>query len=187
MVRLLPSKRWSRERLQRITTTPSLERPIALEQIEGSANPHDVPDAPHDDHLDVDDEPKHTQPRRVKNTLRDLKGVGFTPNCPKCNLHLSGENATAHYSHHTELCRTRVYEELRKAGSSKIISADASGRTRSGPSQSSSSKEPILLAREDADDVEEFGVQLDGDDVLLKDLVADAPVNPSVSDEKACA
>lgn len=44
MFRLVEGKRWSRHRLERITTTPSTERPMALDRIEDGFQPHAAPE-----------------------------------------------------------------------------------------------------------------------------------------------
>ena len=160
--------------------TPITEKPIALDNLEADLRPHEGQPPPIDEQLDTDDEPKHVLPKRLRITLDDLKQVGFTPNCPKCNLHRAGETYRAAHSHHAEQCRHRVCNELRRLGSLKVKHADSSGRTTS---RSASSKDPIPSGRDEVENAEEFSLVVDQDDVLLKDLVGDA----AVPDAKACA
>ena len=75
LVRLIPSKGWSRERLQRITTTPFTEKQQALDKVEEGLVPHGGPPKPLDQQDGVDPPLHH---RRVKITHADLtrSGVG---------------------------------------------------------------------------------------------------------------
>ena len=83
----------------------------------------------------------------------------ISPRCPKCAAYRIGNDVRARCLHHTEACRARVYDLLRKEGSAKIKTADSDGGRRtqttvhvhetSGATASSSS--PPTIPR--ADDV----------------------------------
>ena len=68
MVRLVNDKRWSRERLERITVTPAAGRPIALDRLEEDPKPREGPPMPAEHHAGVDPEPNPTRPKRLKIT-----------------------------------------------------------------------------------------------------------------------
>ena len=73
MVRVVESRRWSRDRIIRIKTVPITETPIHQDTIEDSHAPHTNHDAPLDAHADAD-LPLNT--KRIKFTRHDLEDVG---------------------------------------------------------------------------------------------------------------
>ena len=172
MVRLVENKRWSRQRLELITMTPSTEKPITLDQLEEDLQPHAPPAIPEEQQDDVDPKLDPAGAKRVRITHDDLRQVGYTESgCPKCNLHRLAQHQRARGSHHSEACRMRVYQELRKAGSLKIQAADNSGR-----SSSRSTPAPLpgkVYAQEKPREVEEFAIEVNPDDMSLLELVSD--------------
>ena len=83
------------------------EGPTSIDAIEEMDSPHDGNHAPQDPQ-DMSDGP--LSPRRVKITLADLKKVGVSPCCPKCNLYEIGQTQQAQASNHTEACRRCAYD-----------------------------------------------------------------------------
>ena len=120
MVRVVADKRWSRDRLERITLTFATGRPIVIDKLEEYLRPHEGPQQHAEHHADTDPEPNPSRPKRLKITHADLKAVGDPEHCPKCALHAIGDHPRAHHRHHSESCRMRMYHELRKAGSLNI-------------------------------------------------------------------
>ena len=145
LVRLVENKRWSRERLQRIQDTPFTERPQALDKIEEDLVPHQGPPLPPDQQQDTD---MPLQIRRLKIPHKDLRRVGYSASCPKCNLHQIGDHTRAANSNHTEQCRRRVYAELRKIGAKKLFDAEQQGRASSNSTgnNSTSNTPPTTIA-----------------------------------------
>ena len=66
---------------------------------------------------------------------------GFTDICPRCTCHKNGNHARARVHTHSEFCRPRSYEALRKDGASTNQLAPAE-RTAPRPAASSASKPP---------------------------------------------
>lgn len=54
--------------------------------------------------------------QRLKIAHDGVKTVGYSKQCPKCALHSIGDHPRANHSHHSETCRMRVYQELRRLG-----------------------------------------------------------------------
>ena len=55
-------------------------------------------------------------------TWKNLQDFEFTPNCPRCSLHRQGLHARARHSRHNEVCRSRMYQEIR--ANSRVIDPD---------------------------------------------------------------
>ena len=128
MVRVVESRRWSLTRIQRMKVEPLTDKPHTYDHIEDDNAPHKNPDIPHDA---ATDEGPELACKRAKISLKDLQhpDIGFTEAWPTCNLHRCGDHARANHAHHTEACRARVYDALKKLGSTKIIQAESEGRT----------------------------------------------------------
>ena len=128
MTRVVPSLRWSRDRVENLLATPIKERlpPQSLDDIEAETNPrdHDAGEMPEDD-LD----PAKIK-RRLKIELKDVKRYGPSPGCNKCLLHSRGKSDLAQKEHHTEACRERMYRQMKAAGASKYLQAEKADAER---------------------------------------------------------
>ena len=109
MVRLVPKKRWDMAQLGNLTAMPMDYKTKHLDIIEQGPEPHEH--APGED-VDVGDGDEHKK-RRMQVSWQNLQDYGFTPNCPRCSLHRQGLHARAKHSRHNEVCRSRIYQEIR--------------------------------------------------------------------------
>ena len=125
-----------------VATTPLTEHTRWLDKIEASEKPHAYPE--------TDDGEDHPAPahRRVRITFKDLQRHGFTDMCPRCSCHASGNHRRATFHHHSEFCRSRLYDCLKAEGASKIRLAPAE-RTATKTSISTH-KKSILKKMRDA-------------------------------------
>ena len=126
MIRLIPSARWDAERVLGVKITPLQESTKFVDDIETQKDSHDF--------QEQDREGPNIAPpkRRVNITFKDLQTHGVPSHCPQCSLHEQGVHRRARMHAHTEACRARAYDELRKAGSDKMMHADAE-RTQASP------------------------------------------------------
>ena len=134
MIRLVPSARWDLGRLLGVQVTPLQEHSSFLDSIETHDAPHDF------DATNTSDDTVHSK-RRLRITLKDLDAFGFSPQCPKCQMHERHEHKRAQFYDHTESCRARIYDALRKSGASKIVHTDAE-RTKTKTKASEKSADP---------------------------------------------
>ena len=129
MVRLIPGVRWDVARVERIAGTPTALSTQALDTVEEALEPHD--------HVRPEDEKEGDDAvleevegrRRLKIMRKDLEKHGYSPGCPKCRLTLAGDKDRARVGKHTEVCRKRIYDALRKDGAEKMRQAEHDHRT----------------------------------------------------------
>ena len=117
IVRLIPEARWDARKVLAVTTDPMTENTHMMDALENTKDTvvEDVePGEP-------GDEP---QRKRVRITLQDLSTHGFSVDCPRCACYRAGAPQRAEFHKHTEACRARIYDSLRKAGSNKMMFAD---------------------------------------------------------------
>ena len=109
--------------------------------------------SPHDyDPAENESDPVDSQRarRRLKIDLKDLGRYGFTKDCPKCSLHSQNRHREAHKEHHTEQCRSRIYEKMREAGAPNIVQAEQADRARTETRISPNKQRKTAPAPEDA-------------------------------------
>ena len=136
LVRVVESKRWQLQRLEICTMTPDMETTASTDAIELDPAPHRgiQPDKEHDQfgHGEIQ---HHI--RRLELYHDDLLKYGYAPRCPKCDLYQS-DPLRAHGSRHSEACRKRIYDVLRRDDSNRLTTAEDAGRVfsrgASGPS-----------------------------------------------------
>ena len=98
-----------------------------LDVIEEDIAPHEMVDAPT---MEEQEDREIRVPPRLRISLNDLKKFGFTPGCPKCNMHSANQHERARGMPHTEECRLRIYKAMENEGSQKLKNALAQGRAR---------------------------------------------------------
>ena len=121
IVRLVPEARWKSELALAVTMTPFNESPHYLDKLEDGESPHEHAEP------EVGSESRR---RRVRIMLSDLKKHGFSPHCPRCGLHQSGQHSRARFHKHTEACRARLYRAFADSGSPKYKYASMDGEDR---------------------------------------------------------
>ena len=128
IVRVVPSIRWSTDRISRVTVTPMNFKMGALDHIEESPNPQEHPDAVGEPTDDAANDAQ--QMRRVRMFDGDVHKYGFTDSCPRCQALKMNHHHRAKLLRHSEECREHIYESLRAAGARKVVDADTSDLTR---------------------------------------------------------
>ena len=126
IVRVVPSVRWSTDRVSKITTTPLTFKIGTLDHIEESRDPQAHPEVVEE----VADEAQ--QMRRVRIFDGDVKKYGYTDSCPRCQAIKLNQHHRAKMMRHNEECREHVYDSLRADGAKKVLDADSAdvARTR---------------------------------------------------------
>ena len=109
IVRLVPSLRWSLEKLGAVQGVPMDFRTKEYDIIEEDQAPHLHPEP------NEDAEAVEPSSRRLRITNGHLREYGYTPNCRRCELHRQGLHARAKHLRHDEECRTRVYRAIKAA------------------------------------------------------------------------
>ena len=116
MVRTIPSIRWDYDRVNALSMSPYMEKPTAQDTIEAEANPHL--------HAESEQPPEGVDPSRAKMRLtielRDLGKYGFTAGCPKCRVYSQGKKEAAKKEHHSDACRSRVYQAMKEHDEPKV-------------------------------------------------------------------
>ena len=59
-----------------------------------------------------------------------LRENGMAEDCKKCTFHCVGQHLRANNHNHSEACRARIYDCLRRAEDPRIVAADAEGEER---------------------------------------------------------
>lgn len=95
--------------LGNITTMPMDHKTRHLDIIEQGPDPRAYAPA----ETTEDDDATQLKRRRMLATWQNLEAYGFTPNCRKCSLHRQGLHARAWHCRHNEVCRSRIYQEIR--------------------------------------------------------------------------
>ena len=119
MLRLVSKTLWDMDHIGNITAMPMDYKTKHLDIIEQGPEPH--AHAPNEED-DAEDETMPPKRRRMQVTWKNLQDFGFTPNCPRCSLHRQGLHARARHSRHNEVCRSRMYQEIR--ANSRAIDPD---------------------------------------------------------------
>ena len=173
MARTTLANRWQQERAARIVAVPWDETPRGLDRLEEQPAPHAI-HRPDDDHRDAEDDSRIV--KRIKIIYDDIKRLGGTPHCPKCDLYNAGVTGQANKAKHSEHCRQRIYDLLIKSGSAKMKIGIAEGRatvhlrTRGQPAPSVPSGDPAPPTPvEFHEPNDENFVSLDGEDVFGPD------------------
>ena len=102
IVRLVPSLRWSAEKLGVISGVPMDYKTKEFDVIEEEAAPHTHPEATEDAEVE------EASSRRLRVTVEHLKDHGYTTGCRRCELHRQGLHVRAKHSRHDEQCRSRI-------------------------------------------------------------------------------
>ena len=123
IVRLVPEVRWDAEKVSAIRITPFEFKTRAQDVIEEDPDPHN-----HSEPKVTDGDKKSM--RRLKLYDKDLAGFGYTEGCPRCDFVRRGQLVRARGVRHTEECRERIYDAMRKAGTEKLQRADLEGAGR---------------------------------------------------------
>ena len=105
IVRLVPSLRWSFDKLGAITGVPMDFKTKNYDIIEEAEDPHQH--ASTDTPADAED--PDAASRRLRITYAHMRQYGFTSGCRRCELHKQGLHTRAKSLRHDEACRTRVY------------------------------------------------------------------------------
>ena len=109
IVRLVPSLRWSMEKVGLIKGVPMDFKTKDFDIIEEDIAPHTHPEV-------VEDvEPEEIASRRLRISMEQLREHGFTPGCRRCELHRQGLHARAKHLRHDKLCRSRIYQAIKAA------------------------------------------------------------------------
>ena len=105
IARLVPSMRWSQDKLGLIKGVPMDFKTANYDNIEETEDPHAHPSA--DTPADAED--PDAASRRLRITDHHLRQHGFTPGCRRCDLHRQGHHSRAKHLRHDEACRSRIY------------------------------------------------------------------------------
>jgi hypothetical protein len=128
-----------------LKVTPFDFKSKAQDLIEEDPEPHSHPDP---------QPPKESQrsPKRLRIYDADLKNLGYTDGCPRCNFIKRGQIVLAGGTRHNEECRQRVYQEMREAGTEKLKRADLehASRTQTQSKKSGKKVEEVPMNVHDA-------------------------------------
>ena len=111
IARLVPSLRWSHDKLGAIKGVPMDFKTASYDVIEEADDPHAHPsaDAP------ADAEDPDAASRRLRITDNHLRQHGYTNGCRRCDLHKQGQHSRAKHMRHDEVCRSRIYLAVKEA------------------------------------------------------------------------
>ena len=107
IARLVPSLRWSMEKVSLVTGVPMDYKTKEYDAIEEETSPHTHPEDMEDQEMDV------SASRRLRVTPELLAEHGHTSGCRRCELHKQGLHARAKLSRHSEACRSRIYKSIK--------------------------------------------------------------------------
>ena len=129
MTRTVPEIRWDKKRVQNVAGTPFSMNETVHDEIGDTDSPHRGPDGHRDDGPDADD-PASAVQKRLPIVLCDLHKCFFTDGCMKYQYYKQGRNIQARNDEHSEACRARIYECMRRDSDPRIVRADATGDER---------------------------------------------------------
>ena len=109
IVRLVPSLRWSMDKVGAVSGVPMDFKTKDYDIIEEEASPHTHPEENEDLELN---EPLS---RRRQITAQHLRDYGYSDRCRRCAYHKQGLHARAKHLRHDEACRSRIYKAIRDA------------------------------------------------------------------------
>ena len=115
MVRLVSKRRWDTEQIGNISALPMDFKTRNLDIIEQGPEPHAHAHEDEDQQQVDDDSMPPSKKRRVQVTWKQLQQFGYTEGCHRCGLHRQGLHARARHARHNEVCRSRIYHEIRGA------------------------------------------------------------------------
>ena len=118
IIRVVPSIRWSSDRISKIHVSPLEFKVGSLDHIEEAADPHAHPQP------EIEPPEDSRSSRRLRINDSDVRKYGFTRYCPRCQALRTNRAAHAKGLRHNEECREHIYDALRSAGAQKLKSAD---------------------------------------------------------------
>ena len=109
-MRLVPSLRWSMERIGLVHGPPKDFKTKDYDVIVEDASPHTHPGDREDPEI------TERETRRLKISYELLLRYGFTPRCRRFGPHRQGLHARAKHLRHDEACRSRIYRAIKEEG-----------------------------------------------------------------------
>ena len=109
IARLVPSLRWSLERVGAVNGVPMDYKTKDYDIIEEDVSPHTHSEEAEDPEAD------DSSSRRLRISPKHLREHGCTDGCKCCQLHRQGLHARAKHMRHDEACRSRIYQAIKGA------------------------------------------------------------------------
>ena len=137
IVRLVPSLRWSMEKVGAVSGIPMDFKTKDYDSIEEDASPHTHPE-------DTEDpEVPDSLSRRLQITPQLLRDYGYSDKCRRCAYHKQGLHARAKQVRHDEACRSRIYKAIKDAKGPGNEEEDKRLEVRSKPPKVQNEPKPV--------------------------------------------